>query len=165
MKFLVFNLAVAAALVYLLTAKSGDIEQVAGSLHQATNEVKSLAKRSVKMGERRLKNVMSNDTPESATNRKAIAVTPADGQTEPGSIDDAEPNPAAAKPPEAAPATLGASPETAQRRQEVLAGVPASPQIPVLKSGETTMSRADRRKELEALAEEMDLFYVRTLGH
>ena len=164
MKFLVFNLAVAAALVYLFAAESGDIEQVAGSLHQATNEVKSLAKRSVKMGERRLKNVMSNDAPETATNPEATAVAPADVQTEPGSNDDAEPNPTAAKPTGAAPASLEARPEAAQRRQEVLAGVPASSQIPVLKTGETTMSRTDRRKELEALAEEMDLFYVRTLG-
>ena len=63
MKFLVFNLAVAAALVYLFTADRSAVQQAAGRLHDAAGEARAIAERAVDQGRRLIDATQSTGEP------------------------------------------------------------------------------------------------------
>lgn len=184
MKFLVFNLAVAAALVFLFTADRGDVQKMAGQVHDAAADVKAYAKRTLNKGEKILNSgiAASADAPEPAQRaapaKPAPAPVPAPRQTNgtPPKLKAVPPPPAppkASRIANAAPAAppLSLKPEVAKRRREVLDGLPpANPTAtiaataPKLKEGTKLMTAADRRKELLSLAEEMELLYARSIS-
>jgi len=51
MKFLLFNVAVAAALAFLFTADRGDVQKIAGQVHDAAGNVKDYANKALNAGE------------------------------------------------------------------------------------------------------------------
>jgi hypothetical protein len=188
MKFLIFNLAVAAALVFLFAADRGEVQRVAGQVRDAVGGVKDYARKALDDGKAALGGTVVPEPPEAAAPLPVEA--PADAR--------AEARPVAPQPPEAAPrgrsapprppapprtavavappgdaippAPPGLDPAVAQRRKEVLEGIvsadpaPASSPAPALREGTRLMSAADRRKELLSLAEEMELLYARSVG-
>ncbi len=173
MKFLIFNLTVAAALVYLLTTDRGEFQRVAGSLHDAASGIRTMTERAVGNGRKLLDRTVSGpklgggDAPSTAP-RPAV-------EPPPPPLPPASPAPrireaaaiaattAAAKPPRKDPAVVDAA--VAKRRDEIFAGIAPEPKGPALKQGEPMMTPAQRRKELFSLAEEMELLYARTVSN
>lgn len=169
MKFLIFNLAVAAALVFLFTADRGDVQKVAGQVHDAAADVKAYAKRTLDKGQNVLdKGTVAAKPPPIPAQQTAPVVTPEKPPPAPtipstrqatqiadsSSMARGAPNPAL-------------PPDVVKRREEVLNGLPpAAPPAarPVLKEGTKLMPSVDRRKELLSLAEEMELLYARSIG-
>jgi hypothetical protein len=192
MKFLLFNIAVAAALVFLFTADRGEVQKIAGQVHDAAGDMKSYASKALGAGQR-----MIGREPATSGHRTEPAPPPAakpavadPGLTAPKPVVEPPPPPVRPQLPrqlaEHLPAAPETSPETrlktgpaaaakldpeiARRRREVLngidtanlAGVPAA--APALKEGTQLMTPSDRRRELLSLAEEMELLYARSLG-
>jgi hypothetical protein len=175
MKFLVFNLAVTAALVFLFTADRGDVQKMAGQVHDAAADVKAYAQRTLNSGKKKL------DTSEGSAATAPAPIQQTSPATPARPVPEVDPAPARKTPPPAAAppqplrtadvatkskqesdATL--KPEVAQRRQEILDGVAPAAQEPRLKDGAKLMSATDRRKELLSLAEEMELLYARSIS-
>ena len=173
MKFLIFNLAVAAALVFLFTADRGDVQKMAGQVHDAAADVKAYAKRTLDKGQKvldpapavreaRLEPVQQAAPARTQEKPRPVPTPPAQASRV------AEAAPAAPVPPVASrPAAAPLKAAVAQRRQEVLDGIPPGTPvaaIPELKDGTTLMNASDRRKELLSLAEEMELLYARSIS-
>ncbi len=174
MKFLIFNLTVAAALFYLVTADRSEFQVAAGRVHDVAGEIKTMAKDAVDEGRRMLGRKTSRAEPAPAqAPRLADAVKkvtetripatpppapPADTKAEPPPV----PNTAVAKSPVPVPPVI--EPAVAQRRDEVLKGVAPDERRLSLKEGERMMTPEQRRKELFSLAEEMELLYARTVS-
>ena len=59
MKFLIFNLTVAAALFYLLTTDRGEFQRVAGGLHDAASGIRTMTERAVGNGRKLLDRTVS----------------------------------------------------------------------------------------------------------
>ncbi|MGY9058045.1 MAG: hypothetical protein ACKVGZ_21060, partial [Alphaproteobacteria bacterium] len=83
----------------------------------------------------------------------------------------APPAPPPVAPPSALPSSkkaVGApsnlAPAVAKRRAEVLNDNPTPDPTPILKKGDRLMSTSDRRRELLALAEEMELLYAKSVS-
>lgn len=179
MKFLIFNLAVAAALAFLFTADRGDVQRVAGQVHDAVGGITDYARKAIDTGV--------------AAIGKTVAATPVKPSAPPSVESRVEAQPVAPEPPTSAlarqsepprppvppstsvakvrppteaisPAPPGLDPAVAQRRREVLDGIASAESAPALKEGARLMSAADRRKELLSLAEEMELLYARSVG-
>lgn len=178
MKFLVFNLAVAAALVFLFTADRGDVQKMAGQVHDAAADVKAYAKRTLNKGEKMLEPVPAASSTTTEPERQAAPAKPAPVHP-PKQTNETPPTVSPSPVPrqarriaEAAPAASIPSlkPDVAKRRQEVLDGLPpAAPATtkgasPKLQEGARLMTAADRRKELLSLAEEMELLYARSIS-
>ncbi len=183
MKFLIFNLTVAAALVYLLTTDRGEFQRAAGSLHDAAGGIRTMTARAVGNGRKLLdRTVMgpkhgSKSAPSTAP-RPAVEPPPP-----PPPLPLASPAPrvelkttAAAQSPRKDPAVADPAivvpaaidPRVAKRRNEIFTGIapnPPEPKGPALKEGEPMMTPAQRRKELYSLAEEMELLYARTVSN
>lgn len=155
MKFLIFNLTVAAALFYLVTADRAEFQVAAGRVHDAAGEIKSMAVRAVDKGRNMLD--QSRPQPSPAAAPRAAVETPVKAPTMPPPA----PKPALAKP--AAP-TPAAGSAVARRRDEILNGVETSRERLSLKDGARMMTPQQRRRELFALAEEMELLYARTVS-
>lgn len=175
MKFLVFNLAVAAALVFLFTADRGDMQKMAAQVHDAAADVKAYARQTLDKSEKIL---------EPGPAKEPVAVKPEPPAAPVKSApEQAKETPLAPVPPAATPQQPGPpaktaraiparplTPDVAKRRQEVLDGVPpAAPTVsrsatPRLKEGATLMTAGERRKELLTLAEEMELLYARSIS-
>lgn len=187
MKFLIFNLTVAAALVYLLTTDRGEFQRVAGSLHDAAGEIRTMTQRAVGQGRKLLDRTPKRgggDAPGTGP-RPAMAPPPPPAIPAPrireaaatGTTAAARPSRPAARPSWNDPAGIDPAvidPRVAKRRDEILAGIapnppetklPQEPKGPALKEGEPMMTPAQRRKELFSLAEEMELLYARTVGN
>ncbi|MEE8515449.1 MAG: hypothetical protein V3T02_02305 [Alphaproteobacteria bacterium] len=190
MKFLIFNVAVAAALFYLLTTDRGEFQRVAGSLHDAAGGIRTMTERAVGKGRKLLDRTVSGPrhgggdapgtgpTPASLMVAKTAGARPARSAMEPPPPPPpAIPAPnrpapprgqsdvtstAAAKPPRKDPAVV--DPAVAKRRDEIFAGIAPEPKGPALKQGEPMMTPEQRRKELFSLAEEMELLYARTVS-
>jgi hypothetical protein len=234
MKFLIFNITVAAALIFLFTTDRSEVTATAGRIHDAASEVKDAAHRVVEDGRRwvdRTSKKVGDDVKDAAARAaeplkkheilKTTPMLPPTMAPEEGSgakvpetvkkpvrdvakTEEPPLNPASAPkpltpepriaaqaaapvapkppalPPVAAPVSL--SPEQAaalKRREEILRGIdpkiliptetekaaaqPAAPSA--AKTAEApTMSPAERRKQLFALSEEMELIYARSLG-
>ena len=178
MKFLVFNLAVAAALVFLFTADRGDVQKMAGQVHDAAADVKAYAKRALNKGEKMLEPApaappgKAEPTGQAAPARPAPVHPPKQTNEAPPTVSPSPVPRQARRVVEAAPAapTTSLKPDVAKRRREVLHGIPpAAPgttigAAPKLREGAKFMTTADRRKELLSLAEEMELLYARSIG-
>jgi hypothetical protein len=217
MKFLIFNITVAAALIFLFTTDRGEVTSTAGRIHDAASEVKDAAHRAVEGGRRwvgRASARAGGDIKNAATGavkplakHEILKTTPmappvnapavkseTEGEAEAtATVKIKTGNPAAAGqipetaaaapampqppalPPAAAPVPLAPEQVAAlKRREEILRGIdpkilaPAeaakaapdavkAPKAPI-------MSPAERRKQLYALSEEMELIYARSLG-
>lgn len=200
MKFLVFNITVAAALIYLLTTDRADVQNTVGRIHDAAAEMKQAAVRVVDRG-RSLVGRTSNKA-ETVEPTAAFAVPPASGAAQPAprafpmdtpdrqvqteapppplrrgkevaaaATNAPPPAPAGVAPDPLVNATAAADPKEAaalRRREEILRGIDPAVLFPGSKTEEEpapkAVSPAERRKQLYALSEEMELFYVRTLG-
>lgn len=188
MKFLIFNLTVAAALVYLLTTDRGEFQRVAGNLHDAASGIRTMTVRAVGNGRKLLDRTVSGPS-HGGENAPSQAPRPAVAPPPPPPPLPASPAPrvemkttTAAQPPGKGPAVAdqpmidpaAIDPRVAQRRDEVFAGIapnppvtrlPQEPKGPALKEGAPMMTPAQRRKELYSLAEEMELLYARTVSN
>lgn len=190
MKFLIFNLAVAAALVFLFTADRGDVQKMAGQVHDAATDIKGYAERALnKSAKIASPNPVATPEPAREPAPKLAAEkpapvhvpvqTPVKSPVKSPVISNAKPRPSPTPPvphqasrvaeaiPPAPPISL--KPAVAQRRQEVLDGVPPTAPTnangaPKLQDGTKLMTAADRRKELLSLAEEMELLYARSIS-
>jgi hypothetical protein len=210
MKFLVFNVIVAAALIFLFTTDRAQVEDTAGRIHDAASEVKERAEGLVDKGRRLIRKVpgaAGRDTSDAAApeGREPLAkhalldATPLDppamtrpagegrgkeaAAERPAAAPPAKDESEAARPPAPKPPVLPAAarpdeayPEQAaalKRREEILRGIdPAVLGHGAAKATATVkaepsapaMPPAERRKQLYALSEEMELFYAKSLG-
>lgn len=147
MKFLIFNLAVAAALFYLISADRAEFQVAAGRVHDAAGEIKSMAVRAVDKGRDMLDRPSPPATPRAAVETPVVK-TPV--------VETPVKAPAMAPP---AP-----TPAVARRRDEILNGIETGGQQLSLKDGARLMTPQQRRRELFSLAEEMELLYARTVS-
>ena len=180
MKFLLFNVAVAGALVFLFTADRGEVQKIAGRVHDAAGDMKAYANKTLNRGpdvpDRKLESAPVAAPPMPLARP---AATPPQPSTQPPAEPPlsrqlarnlpAMPEIGSETGPEirletskAAPADL--NPAVAKRRREVLDGIDAADAKPALKEGTRLMSHSKRRKELLSLAEEMELLYARSIS-
>ena len=161
MKFLIFNLAVAAALFYLISADRTEFQVAAGRVHDAAGEIKSMAVSAVDKGRNMLDRAQPQPSPAAAPRAAVetpVVKTPAvETPVKAPAMAPPVPKPALAKP--AAP-----TPAVAQRRDEILNGAETGRQKLSLKDGTHMMTPQQRRRELFSLAEEMELLYARTVS-
>lgn len=184
MKFLIFNLAVAAALVFLFTADRGDVQKMAGQVHDAATDIKDYAERTLNKGAKiaspgpvATPEPARAPAPKLAAEKPAPVHVPVRSPARSPVQTNEKPRPIPTTPvprqasrvaeaiPPAPPISL--KPDVAQRRQEVLDGVPPiapANGTPKLQDGTKLMTAADRRKELLSLAEEMELLYARSIS-
>lgn len=149
MKFLIFNLTVAAALFYLINADRTEFQVAAGRVHDAAGEIKSMAVRAVDKGRDMLDRPPPQPSPAAAPRPVPVRETAVKAPT----MAPPAPNPPAAP-----------TPAVAQRRDEILNGVETGRQQLSLKDGARMMTPQQRRRELFSLAEEMELLYARTVS-
>lgn len=163
MKFLIFNLTVAAALVYLLTTERAEVQNAAGRIHDAASEMKQAAGRVVDRGRR----WVTQTPPETAVGPSSPAAPPASPIAKPSSMTPLPPAASRASPVPKIPMSR-AKEAAAKRRAEILRGIDPAVLIPGPKpeaeTAQPALVPAERRKQLDALSEEMELFYARTLG-
>ena len=76
MKFLLFNLAVAAALVFLFTVDRGDVQKIAGQIHDAAGDVKTYANKALKTSQSVLAHDRKMAKRETMSPRTAEPTTP-----------------------------------------------------------------------------------------
>lgn len=187
MKFLLFNVAVAAALVFLFTADRGEVQKIAGQLHDAAGDMKSYANKALTAGQA----VLGRETEKAERKTEPTPVTapslPVIRPVSPTTVTRPEPLAESSRSrqlasnlpelPETGSATSRKSvpaiikkapralePDVAKRRREVLDGLDAAQTAPALKEGTRLMTRSERRKELLSLAEEMELLYARSIN-
>jgi len=181
MKFLLFNLAVAAALGYLFFADRGQVQETAGRMHDAARDLRTFARQAYDKAPQLVQAQKPSKKPVRVPEEAAAAgptespeapepAVPAAAAPKPAIADRGEvpqPPPVASLTPataETRPIRLIPDPATAKRRREVLEGRPPRDVTPGLKPGERLMSPSERRKELLTLSEEMDLFYARSVS-
>lgn len=173
MKFLLFNVAVIAALVFLFNPDKADFRALADRAYEtvgiardgAEQVMEKVAEKTEAAPKKRVAEP-AQKKPEPkpvapAPKKQAIAIAPVP-------IEEATPAVTAYKaavpvktaPPVAAAAEPKLDPAVAQRRAEVL-GLDAPAAGP---AEERLMSPDQRRRELFSLAEEMELFYVKRLN-
>ncbi|MDA0653736.1 MAG: hypothetical protein O3C49_10730 [Proteobacteria bacterium] len=191
MKFLLFNVAVAAALVFLFTADRGEVQKIAGQVHDAAGDMKSYANKALTAGQsmfgRETEKAGRKTGPTLVTAPSLPVTQPVTQPVTPATVTRPEPlaEPSRSRQlasdlqalPETGSATSRKSvptiierapqvlePDVARRRREVLDGLDAAPAAPALKEGTRLMTGAERRKELLSLAEEMELLYARSIN-
>ncbi len=165
MKFILFNIVVAAGLVFLLT---GTDDPVASSgrgvfseaVLKATQMSDQVAQRLARAGSSVSPETPAPQTPAQAEAAPAkaappplppaIPVAPREARMVPGDADVAAPG-------------GGLDPDVRQRRAEVLGEARRRPRVTVEEGGEL-MSPAERRRELDALVEQMELLYIGQIG-
>ncbi len=185
MRFLIFNAAVVAALVYLLSADRSEFRAAADRLYD--NRLYDMADRvedAARDGIERVGSAARDSAPaEAATETAATETAPTEAAAEtvpPAPAPDAA-APSGAPSGGTAQAALVRNlppvddPAVAKRRAEVLDGIaaldstplPPAPEIAVpevtLAEGEALMSPEERLRELYSLAEEMELLFVTKL--
>jgi hypothetical protein len=182
MKYLLFNVAVAAALVFLFTADRGEVQKIAGQVHDAAGDMKDYANKMLRTSQDQPVRdaVKTERKPQPAPLLPAAtpSATPSATRPEPPSEPPSQPAipRQLAKPIPAIPeigsetsktAAVDLNPEIARRRQEVLDGIDTASAVdgaPALKEGTHLMTASQRRKELLSLAEEMELLYARSIS-
>jgi len=153
MRFLVFNIVVAAALVYLFTADRADIHAAADKAYGVAETVRTKAEDVVASLRDRPDQIEEVEAVASETPAIAVPSNPKPARV---AANPATPEPPAAPPlpePELVPAV---TPEVAARRAEVLANGPVSGETHPAEEGAVTA--IDRWRDLHRLAEEMELF-------
>ena len=192
MRFLLFNVAVVAALAYLFSMEREDLHAAADRLHDGLDSARSLAKEASAPKGPPLSDEAAWQNPDELT-----APLPA-AQLAMDTMKPAEPQPLAPAPKEPVAQTAEApvatasqdpppsnadlldqlppvsDPAVAKRRAEVLEGLTAPPaaqavaatEAPelVLAEGQALMSDEERLKQLYVLAEEMELLFVQKLA-
>lgn len=191
MKYLLFNVAVAAALVFLFTADRGEVQKIAGKAHDAASDMKDYANKVLDNGQTMLgRDAAKADRktePVPAATPAPAAVAPSVTPTttrpeplaEPASVPPSKPSfsrqlarnlPAM---PEigsetSKAASVNLDPDVVKRRREVLNGIDTATTVakvaPALKEGTRLMTPSERRRELLSLAEEMELLYARSIS-
>jgi hypothetical protein len=173
MRFLFFNVAVIAALVYLIGADRDDMQNAADRIYDTVADVKETAREYVAglddSPPADAKPPARDEGPEAAAAEPRLPIQRARTEASPAP----EPGPperianSESLPPVSDPAV-------ARRRAEVLEGIveldaapavdpppaPVTPSKVALAQGEVLMSHDARRRELYALAEEMELLFV-----
>ena len=147
MKFLLFNVAVATALVFLFTAERGEVQKIAGQVHDAAGEMKEYANKAFNTGqavmERTAENKHSAPVP---APRKPLSPPPAVQPTVKPAAPAAKSKPAPAPappPPSQLARNLPPMPEVAPP------GKPkAVPEIGASRSARLDPDVAKRRKEI-----------------
>ena len=180
MKFLLFNLAVIAALVFLFNPDKADFHALADRAYETVGLAKVGAEKVAKtVAEKAEQDAETQETqtveptpkkPEPkpvapAPKKKSVAEAPEPAQVTAKAPPTAKSAPQPPVRTETAPTVAAASeptldPAVAQRRAEVL-GLDAPAAGP---AEEKLMSPEQRRRELFSLAEEMELFYVKRLN-
>lgn len=189
MRFLLFNLAVGAAIFYLLTGDPGATAHQAGLPESAVTAIDTLGDQARQAVVQTVAKAVTPEPkeqapapepqPAAAPKAAAAPVKPKEAQSPPPATAAAT-RPAAFVPtrpvhatpaPKADPAAeapsgplADASPALAQRRAEVL-GNPAPAGKFEIKSGERLMSARDRYLELNKLVDDMELVYFNSLGN
>ncbi len=159
MRFLIFNAAVVAALIYLLSADRSEFRAAADQIYDAVDRVEDAARDGIER--------VGSAVRDSA---------PAEAATETAATSEADPEPQRPRRLAAEAALVRDlppvdDPAVAKRRAEVLDGIAAldstPPEIVVpevtLAEGETLMGPEERLRELYTLAEEMELLFVTKL--
>lgn len=190
MKFLLFNLAVAAALVFLFSVERGEVQNMAGEVHDAATDIKDYANKAFNTGQEVLdrgkvkavrKSIPRDPQPSRSVSQQARtrATTPPGPRSEPAAVKPSEPptelplSPQLARNLPPMPETgldtgktslADLNPAVAKRRKEVLDGIEMADAALVLKEGTRLMTPAERRRELLLLADEMELLYVRSIS-
>lgn len=164
MRFLLFNIVVAGALVFLFTSDRADLHAAADRAHDVASDMKSRAFGAIGANERPAPEVAvkpdpaaepakpAEKTEETFARNKPLAPAAADAvrEVQIATRELVEPQPA--KP---------LAPEVAQRREEVLAeGIVGGP---VAGSGKF-MPASTRKRDLMLLSEEMELFSAKAIG-
>jgi len=191
MRFLLFNLAVGAAIFYLLTGDPGATARQAGLPESAVTAIDTLGD---KARQAVVQTVAEAVTPEAEAPvpeaQPAAAPKAEAAPAKPKAAQSPPPVTAAATPPSTAPAEFvptrpvhaapapkanpaaeapsgplaDASPALAQRRAEVLGNKAPAGKFEI-KSGERLMSARDRYLELNKLVDDMELVYFNSLGN
>ena len=194
MKFLLFNVAVAAALVFLFTADRGEVQKIAGQVHDAAGDMKAYANKALNSApnefDRRVEPVPASPirrterTPDVRPPQSPVVTSAPATTARPEGPSElalarkiarnlpAMPETGWETLPQAGretsnPAPADIDPAVAQRRREVLDGIEtaeAAEATPALKDGARLMTPSERRKELLSLAEEMELLYARSIS-
>ena len=182
MRFILFNIAVGAALIYLFNGGELSLNQLKIGLQQAKAQVAQLgepkptpkpaaAQQLAKEGKGHGHDVIRDPKPKpqapaptskSKPKTKSKEPTPTVPQLEkPASIAN-HPTPKLVPGANASIKVPPVPPAVAKRRAQVLAkGKP----VPVaLKAGTSMMLASERRRELDALAEEMEMLYIEKVG-
>lgn len=146
MKFLAFNLVVAAALVYLVAGDKGGANAVSTHAVKAVTEVNQFARDAVTAG----KDLISPPVVVAAKRSQNLAPAPAPIPRTPVSHAELAPPPAAPSLP----------PAVKKRRDEVLGNTPLPTPEPV----STAVINDDRRQQLLNLAEQMELFHIEAVS-
>ena len=183
MKYLLFNVAVAAALVFLFTADRGEVQKIAGRVHDAAGDMKDYANKALNTGQTLLDRDAVKAEPKPAPAPAAAPSKPITPPMAPARVTPPAPSSTPPLPRKLAKnlpaipetgaqittrAPVNLNPDVARRRQEVLDGIDAASvadaAFPVLKEGTRLMTASERRKELLSLAEEMELLYARSIS-
>ena len=182
MKFLIFNITVAAALIYLLTSDRVEIQNTAGRIHDAASEMKQVAGRVVDRGRR----WVARTPTETAIGAPSPAASPANRTAKPvpmappararapmdprpvgtegqwrGEAVPPGPSRGAASTPRAGALAVTDPKESAaaKRREEILRGIDPAVLIPgakpEAKTPQRTLAHAERSKRLYALSEKI----------
>lgn len=172
MKFLIFNVTVAAALVYLLTTDRAEVQNTAGRIHDAATEMKQAAGRMVDRG----RSFVGRTPAGTAVRTPSRAIAPAAGarapipaapaaRTDPQGRGGATPpdiRQGDAVAPRAATVavTSAKNPAALKRRAKILRGTDPAVLFPEAKpkaeTAQPAPSPAERRKRLYALSEEIN---------
>ena len=192
MRFLLFNVAVVAALAYLFSMEREDLHVAADRLHDGLDTARSLAKEvtapeaAPSTDETAWPNPDELPEPLPETQTAAIAEAPAKPQPAAPApevpVTQRAEAPAATASEAPPPSNAGlidqlppvSDPAVARRRAEVLEGLTPPPAVQraaaaeapelVLAEGQALMSDEERLKQLYVLAEEMELLFVQKLA-
>jgi len=180
MRFLFFNIVVGLALVYLYNGGEIDLSRFQSVMKSAPQIVADSTPKKPKPSSGHARDIIEEPskpkgTPPAPKPEKPKAVSPVP-EASTKSVVSAEPKtkqlPAIEKPVTVArrvvnrPLYKSEDAEVAQRRDEVLGSShqnPASQKF-TLKEGAALMSNAERRRSLDALAEEMEMLYLEKIG-
>ena len=155
MKFLLFNVAVAAALVFLFTADRGEVQKIAGQVHDAAGDMKAYANKALNTGQAMLGRDAVKAERKTEPAPAAAPLQPVAQPVAPPLV--TRPEPPSEPPlsrliarnlpamPEIGPETskgvpVDLSTAVARRRREVLDGIDAADAAPALKEGTRLMT-------------------------
>lgn len=184
MRFLLFNLAVGAAIFYLLTGNPGEAARNAGLPEAAVSTINSLSTQARKKVAATVEAPKSEKITPSAPAAKSPAPPPQVVEAKADAPKSAKPlppvkeaefvptRPVHAAPrlttetakPAPLPKVAAASPAVSKRRAEVL-GTKSSGSTPGAKPSEGLMSPRERYRELSKLVDDMELVYFNSLGN
>lgn len=168
MRFLIFNAAVVAALIYLLSADRSEFRAAADQLYDMVDRAEDAARDGIeRVGSAARDSAPAAATTETAATSEAVISEAVTSEADP---EPQRPRRLAAEAALVRDLLPVDDPAVAKRRAEVLDGIAALDSAPVvavpevaLAEGETLMGPEERLRELYTLAEEMELLFVTKL--